>query len=221
MTPATKPRPSTKRPHNRPATARPDLRVIGVVVAIVVVVVLVGVALVGGDDSTDAGAQFGVVTTSGGPLPSLPETGADPAVGAPGPGIMSERAEGTVSIEPAGDGQPTMLVFLAHWCPHCQAELPRLVELADDGVFEGVRTAAVLTSTDEDNPNYPPSAWIDEEGWAGEQLYDDAQSTAAAAYGVTSFPYVVYIDEDGTVTRRHAGAQTTEQITAAMAEIAA
>ena len=210
---------------NRPArnglgTARPDLRVIGVVIAIVVAVVLVAVLVIdGGDDAADAGSQYGVVTTSGGPLPPLPEGGDDPAAGALAPDILSERAEGNVAVEPASDGEPTMLVFLAHWCPHCQAELPRLVDLTDDGAFDGVRTVAVLTSTDEDSPNYPPSAWLDEEGWTGDRFFDDEGSTAAAAYGVTSFPYVVYVDADGTVTRRHAGAQAEEQVTAAIDEI--
>lgn len=213
---------SAKNPsRNLPATARPDLRVIGAVVAIVVAVVLVAVFVIdGGDDTADAGSQYGVVSTSGGPLPPLPEGGgADPAVGALAPELRSERAEGTVTVEPAADGEPTMLVFLAHWCPHCQAELPQLVDLGEAGAFDGVRTVAVLTSTDEDRPNYPPSAWLDEEGWTGDRFFDDESSAAAAAYGVTSFPYVVYVDADGTVTRRHAGAQTQEQVTAAIDEI--
>lgn len=216
MIPTTRNRPAK----NRQGTARPDLRVIGVVIGIVVAVVLVAVLVIdGGDDAADASSQYGVVTTSGGPLPPLPEGGDDPATGALAPDLLSERAEGTVTVEPAADGEPTMLVFLAHWCPHCQSELPRLVDLAEDGAFDGVRTVAVLTSTDEDSPNYPPSAWIDEEAWTGDRFFDDEGSTAAAAYGVTSFPYVAYVDADGTVTRRHAGAQTEEQVMAAIDEI--
>lgn len=220
MSSTTRNRSARKPSANRPGTARPDLRVIGVVIAIVVVVVLVAVLVIdGGDEAADAGSQLGVVTTSGEALPPLPDAGQDPAVGLPAPDLLSERAEGNVAVEPASDGEPTMLVFLAHWCPHCQRELPNLVGMAEDGAFEGVRTVAVLTATDESSPNYPPSAWLDEEGWTGDRLFDDEGSTAATAYGLPSYPYVVYVDGEGTVTRRVAGAQSEEQVSAAIDEI--
>lgn len=220
MSPTTRNRTAKNSSRNRPGTARPDLRVIGAVIAIVVAVVLVAVLVIdGGDEAADAGSQYGVVTTSGGPLPPLPDGGDDPAAGALAPDLVSERAEGTLTVEPAADGEPTMLVFLAHWCPACQAELPHLVDLAEAGAFDGVRTVAVLTSSDENSPNYPPSAWLDEEGWTGDRLFDDEAGRAGAAYGLTSFPFVVYVDADGTVTGRHAGAQTEAEVTAAIDEL--
>ena len=36
------------------------------------------------------------------------------------------------TIDPATDG-PTMVVLLAHWCPHCNAEIPVLNEWRDSG----------------------------------------------------------------------------------------
>ena len=56
--------------------------------------------------------------------------------------------------------------FVAHWCPHCQAEVPRIVALAEQGRLpEGVDVAAVSTAVDATAPNYPPSAWLDRVGW--------------------------------------------------------
>ena len=48
-----------------------------------------------------------------------------------------------------------MVVFLAHWCPHCQAEVPELVELAKEGVFDGVDVTAVATGTPTRTPQLP------------------------------------------------------------------
>ena len=40
------------------------------------------------------------------------------------------------------------------------------------------------------------------EAWAAEQLYDDEAGTAAAAYGLSGFPFLVFVDADGQVVRR-------------------
>ena len=43
-----------------------------------------------------------------------------------------DYAGNRVTIDPATDG-PTMVVLLAHWCPHCNAEIPVLNEWRDSG----------------------------------------------------------------------------------------
>ena len=201
----------------------PDGRVIAVAVGLVVVVAIIAAVLLagGGDDDTDttAGgapedvtlANYGAVRASGDPLPPA-GGGDDAAIGQDAPTILSEQASGTVEVDPGADGRPTMLVFLAHWCPHCQAELPHYVELAEQGALDDLRTVAVLTSTTEDRPNFPPSAWLDDEGWTGERFYDDRDGTAAQAYGLTSFPYTVFVDGDGVVVDRFSGEQPTERV---------
>lgn len=190
----------------------------------VILVLGVGIALIAssGDDSDDAGttavgstdgagddelldlATAGV-TVQGEPLPPLPDGGEDPAVGSAAPtleGVSSTGQATTVDYE----GGPTLLAFLAHWCPHCQAELPELVELAGEGALDGIDAVAVLTGTDEAAPNYPPGPWLEREGWTGRVLLDDEGSPAATAFGLTSYPYLVLVDEDGVVVDRNAGA---------------
>lgn len=206
-----------------PGRNGPDVRVVIGVIGAVLVLTVAAIAFVASGDeesvpvaSSDV-TEFGVVQVSGSPLAPLPESGDDPAVGQVAPAMLSERPNGAVSIEPGADGEPTMLVFLAHWCPHCQSELPRIVELASDGELDGVRTVAVLIATDESRPNFPPSAWLDRERWTGEEFYDDADGLASAAYGVTSFPFLVFLDADGKVVQRLAGEQEPKAITAAVA----
>jgi thiol-disulfide isomerase/thioredoxin len=195
--------------------------VIAAVVGVGLLIAVFAVIAIGADDdAANSGPEFGAVEATGTVLSPLPDVGADPAVGAVGPTIRSERPEGSVSVDPSSPGEPTVLFFLAHWCSHCQAELPRLVDAANAGTFDNVRTVAVLTSSDPAAPNHPPSAWLEREGWTGEEFYDDANNSAATAYGLSSFPFMVFFNADGTVSQRIAGEQTSEAVEAAVEAIA-
>jgi thiol-disulfide isomerase/thioredoxin len=158
-------------------------------------------------------ATFGPVTVDGTALPSFEGTDDDPAVGMLAPTLSGLSPEGE-PVTVGGDGQPTLIAYLAHWCPHCQAELPVLVELAESGAFDGIRTVAVLTGTNADAPNYPPVPWLDREGWTGDVLLDDAASTAAAAHGLSSYPFLVALDADGAVVARTSGELPADDVRA-------
>jgi thiol-disulfide isomerase/thioredoxin len=135
------------------------------------------------------------------------------------PTLHGVTFDGTsVAIEPTGT--PQVVVFLAHWCPHCQAEVPRLVDLAGDGAFEGIDVTAVATGTSDLRDNYPPSAWLERENWSFPVLADDDRSSAAAAYGLPSYPFFVFIDAEGNIAGRATGeisGENLEQILAALA----
>jgi thiol-disulfide isomerase/thioredoxin len=98
-----------------------------------------------------------------------------------------------------------MIVFGAHWCPHCQKEFPEIVDWMDAGGNKGVTVIAVPTGTNPQAPNYPPSSWLQRIGWKGEVLVDDKNSTAAQAYGLQAYPMVVYVGADGKVKMRTEG----------------
>lgn len=207
------PVPSTRRP--------PILAIAGGAFLLVVIIGLVIALATGGDDEDQGGdpsstvdpdqATFGPVEVSGEPLPSFDGGAADAAVGLPAP-VVTATTPDAREITFGAAGEPTLVVFLAHWCPHCQAELPVLVDMAADGAFDGVRTVAVLTGTNPDAPNFPPVLWLEREGWQGEVALDDEAASAAAAHGLTSYPYLVMLDADGQVTGRIAGEQPPEAI---------
>jgi thiol-disulfide isomerase/thioredoxin len=197
---------STKqRPRpGRPGATRRSYTPFIVVGAIFVVALGIALLASSGDDGGDDGSlATAAVTVRGDQLPPVPEGGEDPAVGTPAPTL-----EG---VDPAGQGsevtfgEPTLVAFLAHWCPACQAELPELVALAEEGGLDGLDAVAVLTGTDDSAPNHPPGAWLDREGWTGRVLLDDEGSPAASAYGLTSYPYLVLVDADGEIIARNAG----------------
>jgi len=188
-----------------------------------VLAVGVAIALLGGDDERAAAADepvFGPVSVEGTPLPTLTSPETDLAAGQPAPVLTGEAPDGTaLTVGGAGDGRPTLVAFLAHWCPHCQRELPVLVDLADDGAFDDVRTVAVLTGSNAAAENFPPTAWLEREGWTGDVLLDDERTTAATAYGFSGYPFLVVLDGDGEVVARTAG-EVPGEVVAAMVDAA-
>jgi thiol-disulfide isomerase/thioredoxin len=181
-------------------------------VALVLAVGL-AIALAGGSDEADGPQRaFGPVEVVGDALPPFTATDGDPALGRPVPRLDGIALDGS-GVDLAA-GEPTLVAFLAHWCPHCRAELPRLVDAAADGGFDGIRTVAVLTGSNPAAPNFPPGAWLEREGWEGDTLLDDEAASAAQAYGLAGYPFLVALDADGNVVARTSGELEPEQLTA-------
>lgn len=188
----------------------------GGLAVIVVIAVVVALMTGGGSDASATKWEIAPVQVDGTPLPRYDATQRpDPALGDTIPTLTGRSIDdGTpVTIGP-GRGAPQMIVFVAHWCPHCQAEVPRLVALADDGVFDGVEVSAVATGTSADADNYPPSAWLQGEQWPFPVLADDADTDAARAYGLSAYPFFVLVHADGTVAGRGSGELPEAQIRA-------
>ena len=205
---------------SRPATRhRARLPILPLAIAAIVLVFAIGLAIAvatGGDDSDTASdlAAFAPVRVEGTNLPGFTTTEGDPAGGAEAPKLIGEAPDGTSTAVGGASGEPTLVAFLAHWCPHCQAELPVLVDLAEQGAFDGVRTVAVLTGTDEAAPNFPPAAWLEDENWTGDVLVDDESSSSALSYGLAGYPFLVMLDADGRVVARTSGELPAEDVVA-------
>ena len=213
MTSGARRRPRPGRPRRAPA--RPARRpwVWFGLAGVVVLAAVLAVVLSGGSDdppTAEGTEETRPVAVSGTALPASGDT-SDPAVGLTIPMVEGAGFDGTpVTISP--DDGPTVLVFAAHWCPHCQAEIPLLKDhLAADPLPAGVTLVTVSTSTNADQPNYPPSAWLQEEGWTQTVLADSEEGAAAAAFGVDAFPYFVAVDDDGKVVARTSGEISTDQ----------
>lgn len=199
-------------------TKRKQLLIIVTTVLLVVVVAVLIVAVTpGGGTATPDLAQQQPVEVVGDPLqPFAGDTLSDSAIGQVAPVITGASFDGTeVRI---GPGAPTLVVFLAHWCPHCQAEVPTLVDWAEGlRVPFGLEVYGVATATAPDRPNYPPSAWLERERFPFPVLADDASGTAAGALGTTGFPHLVMLDPSGAVMWRFSG-QTPEGFLEAIVE---
>ena len=200
--------------------------VIAAIAAAVLVALVVALAAGGGDGdnaATDGGnadpATTGTVTVSGNPLPQFTDTAGDPAVGMTLPTLEGHDQSGA-PMTIGADGRPTMIMFVAHWCPHCQREVPVVQQWVDDGRLpEGVDLVSVSTAIDPSRPNYPPDAWLADKGWTAPVLVD-ADNSAAQAVGLSAYPFFVAINGNGTVAQRTTGELTTDQLDAIASTLA-
>ena len=169
------------------------------------VVALALVSAIVFSSSEPLGSEFGTVDVVGEGLAPFPGNGADPAVGTLAPELIGENFSGD-TVEVLHDGKAKAVVFLAHWCPHCQAEVPRVQAWLDSGGgVEGVDIVSVATSMNSAQPNFPPSTWLDREGWTVPVIADDSDLSALRSFGSGGFPYWVFLDGDGNVVRRSSG----------------
>lgn len=205
---------SRKRPQDRRSRTLPLLIALALVV-------LLGVALLlSSGEEEDVGEQTAQVQVDGETLPEFTDAQSDPAVGLPAPALRGTGFDGApVDVEP-GEA-PLVVIFAAHWCPHCQREVTELSPwLQEGGAKElGVDVVTVSTAVDPGAPNYPPSTWFEREGWSPPVLLDDDGDTAAAAYGLSGYPFFTFIDADGTVVGRMAGSLGLDTFEAVLEEL--
>jgi thiol-disulfide isomerase/thioredoxin len=189
-----------------------------------VAVLAIGVAVISQlGKGESSGQQTQPVVVEGTALPAfVVGSESDAAVGQVPPTLEGKSFDGTpITIDP-GDGQPKVVIFAAHWCPHCQAEVPRIVEWQQAGLLpDGVDVYGVSTGTTSTRPNYPPSAWLEREGWPFPTMADAADNVAAQAWGLSSYPFFVVLDADGKVVQRASGELTQEQFVALLDSVAA
>jgi thiol-disulfide isomerase/thioredoxin len=185
------------------------------VAAIVIVLAVAAIVSSGGSGSKKKSAE-GVaetrpVTVTGTPLAKIPDSGDDPAVGKEIPEVKGQAFNGS-PVDIRNDGRPKLILFVAHWCPHCQREVPLLTSyLKSHPLPKGVDLYTVATATNAQRPNYPPSAWLDKVGWKAPTMADSDAAQAADAFGLSAFPYFVAVDGSGKVVARTTGEITTDE----------
>jgi cytochrome c biogenesis protein CcmG, thiol:disulfide interchange protein DsbE len=189
----------------------------GAVVALAAVVAIaVSVAGDGGSRPDALEDRAANVSVEGQGLPPFPDGGADPAVGQPFPTLSGTGTTGNpMRIEA---DRSTILVFLAHWCHVCQAEVPVLRDWIAAGGADGVDVIGISTAFEPVRGNWPTTEWLEREGWEQPTLLDP-DGAAFVAGGHRAFPGFVVVGSDGTVVARTSGALSVEQLDA-LAEIA-
>ena len=159
-------------------------------------------------------AEYQKVSATGGLLAPLPESGADTETGKSVAVLKGYDLQGRpVTIDPAGEGKATLVVFLAHWCQFCNREIPVLNKWRESGeVPTGLRVVGVTTGSKADQANWPPSKWMTAMKWPFEVMADSEAQEAAAAYGVAGYPFMAFVGANGKITARTSGEVPVEQI---------
>jgi thiol-disulfide isomerase/thioredoxin len=191
---------------------------VGVVAVLAAIFGVVAFTASSDDDASVEGAsEFQNVVVTGEALPEYGKGETDPAIGMTAPVLEGFGFLGNeVTTTP---GNPMLLVFLAHWCPFCQKEVPILVKWSQSGLVpENLDVIAITTGTDETQPNFPPSVWLANEKWPElwPVLVDNKDQTAGNAFGLAGYPYMTLIGADGKVLWRNSGEISAEALTDAV-----
>ena len=210
--------------------------IVGAVVVAILALAGIALALSGGDDDaannvadsgslsadpvptySDNAEAFRPVEVAGDPLPAYDpasDPSADSAVGMAAPVVTGSDFDGNAMTLGGETTNATMLVFLAHWCPHCNAEVPRILEVNNNGgIPANLDVIGISTGADETRPNSPPYEWIADMGWLWPTMADNEQQAAIQANGGTVYPFLVILDADGTVIARTSGELSVDDLT--------
>ena len=177
----------------------------GIAAAVVALAAIVAVVSTSDKPASVPGlSQTAPVSATGTPLPGFVSGASDPAIGTVAPTLVGSAFDGSpITVKP---GRPTLVIFVAHWCPHCQREVPVLTQWQKNGgVPDGVDVIGVATGTDKSLPNYPPSQWLADEHFPFPVMADSDAFAAASAYGLSAYPYFVLLDANGKVVQRASG----------------
>ena len=219
----------TKSAKNQKKNSSNTRLVVGAVVVAIVVALVVAIVAGGGSSDDDVApvttpssavtpggaAESQPVVVDGTALVPLADENADPAVGLTPPTLSGASFDGSSFIVTPGQDGDLLLVFLAHWCPHCNAEIPVLLDWQASGMIpDGLTVVGISTAVSADRPNYPPSNWLASKGWTWPVMADSVDQAAAAAYGVSGYPFMVLVGADGTVKGRTSGEKGLEALDA-------
>lgn len=238
---------NTSAPGSKKSSGPKPIVVVAAVVAVVAIAAIIAVVVAGGGNNSSSPTRASTVPVPaselderipevlrrqvrpveiiGASLPPYTPGAVDPAIGMVPPVLIGEDGTGYVhTISPDID-EPVLLVFLAHWCPACNQELPILAQLGNQGIIgDGLKVYAVLTALDPSRPGFPPIDWLTGADWPFDYVVDlpdmdrNGEWIAGNAFGLTSFPFAVLID-DGVVVDRWSGVSETNELLARLAAV--
>ncbi len=201
---------STKKGRSTSTASGGSNRLVLILVGVAVVAFVGVVAVLSAGEVSDIPSLedvAGPVIVEGTPVSvPYPDDGADPALGLPSPVITALDYDDREVVIGA-PGQAQVLVFLAHWCPVCDQELPTLRDVVSaGGVPDSVDLVFVTTGLDPGRPNWPPTRWLADAGLSGvTTVRDDLGDPLMRSFGLRAYPAWAVIDAEGTLVARRQG----------------
>lgn len=118
------------------------------------------------------------------------------------PTISGENFDGQRVV--IDEGEARILLFAAHWCDHCKAELEMLAEARGAGTLDLNVPLVVISTRHIPGVRWPPADALDLEGGPDEVLVD-SDSSLAGLFDVQSVPRWFFLDEDGRIVADETG----------------
>lgn len=121
---------------------------------------------------------------------------------------------------PAGsNGKARVWLIWAHWCPHCQNELPDLNSWWPENAsrFPDIELVTVTSAIDDTRGN-PLEAYLDSSQFSFPVIVDES-GAVSAKFGTTAFPFWVVTDTEGRVVFRFAGGLGIENVDQVFAQL--
>jgi len=117
------------------------------------------------------------------------------------------------------DGVSRAWLIWAHWCPHCQREMPAVSEWYAENAdaYPNVELVSVTSSIDPSRGN-PLEPYLDELQTPFPVLVDD-DLRLAEQFGLNAFPFWVFTSPDGTTVLRVAGYLEVDQVAEIFAQL--
>ncbi len=143
-----------------------------------------------------------VVKKGNGANPPRPVKNSRYGVGDEAPDIAMADPDGTIRRLSDLRGNVVLVDFWASWCGQCRRENPNVVRAYQEFNAEGFEVFSVSLDQNadrwkaaiaQDGLNWPNHV-CDLKGW---------QNEAARAYGVSSIPHALLVDQDGTIAATH------------------
>lgn len=164
--------------------------------AAVIVAALVAVVVTSGGGTVGEPSPAGSVTIARDAGPPL-------APGETIPGWSAPALDGSGTLRWSDFlGGPIVLTIWAPWCPHCQAELPRLVETMR--THPDITLVTISTAV-EQSTAFTSAGYLEGEGLTFPVAVDDAALTLHGGLGVGGFPSTYFVTADGTVIQHVEG----------------
>jgi thiol-disulfide isomerase/thioredoxin len=183
------------------------------IVAVFAVVVLAAMFFSGGGDGDDGG----FAPSAPGTVSIEREGGPMLAAGEDVPDFDAPALEGGGTIAWSDvEGTPTVLSIWAPWCPHCQAELPRLSAGVD---ARPELQLVTITTAYGAQPGPTPPEYMADEALSFPVAVDDDAQTLLQGFGVESFPTTYYVASDGTVVTATTGEVPADQLDAILDDL--
>ncbi|WP_051259430.1 TlpA family protein disulfide reductase [Schaalia suimastitidis] len=132
--------------------------------------------------------------------------GSGVVVGDPAPTFTARDLDGNEVTSQSFDGKATWIIFNATWCTDCRIEAPDIQAIYEAHSVD-LNIVAFYVNDREDTVRQ----WSQTLGLSYTQVVD-ANSEAAAAYGVAGIPHHVFIDPTGIVVDSWIGALSRSQM---------